>query len=265
VKFYGGTVHNAIILPQKMNRIHRASFLLFGFCFLLVLWTWASFIPDEKLRCTTPECWKQYEKLRESMIEEKKRFISPLTHVKGIMLGGVQRSGVNLLRTMLNAHPQLDCSYEINLAKWKDQDISDQAVLYDIAKAVDKEIHKINHDQFICIKADFDYIEVLSKVLPNVKVIVVIRDGRAVAHSMSTHGGMIGDFETALTYWSKSLTIMLDHCYALGDEMCMIMIYEKLVVDTEVWMKATLNFAGLSWSPDVLNHSKITDDEYYEK
>ena len=262
---YGGTFRNAIVVSQRMNRIHRALFLLFGLCFFLVLWTWANFIPAEKIRCTTPECWKQYEKLRESMIEEKNRFVSPLTRVKGIMLGGVQRSGVNLLRTMLNAHPQLDCSYEVNLAKWKNQDMNDQAVLYDIAKTVDKEMPKINDDRLVCIKADFDYLEVLSKILPNVKVIVVIRDGRAVAHSITSHGGMIGDFDTALTYWSKSLTIMLDQCYALGDEMCMIMIYEKLVVDTEVWMRAALNFASLSWSPDVLNHSQITDDKYYEK
>lgn len=247
-----------------MNNIQRASFLLFGLCFCLVLWTWAGYIRGEQIHCTTPECWKHYEALKASMIEDKKRFVSPLTHVKGIMLGGVPRSGANLLRTMLNAHPQLDCSHEISLDKWQDQDLTDQTVLYKIATAVSEEIPKIDN-QLACIRANFDYIQVLSKVLPNFKTVVIIRDGRAVAHSMVTHDTMIEDFETALNYWSKSLSIMLDQCYALGSEKCMIMIYEKLVVDTEVWMKATLNFAGLPWNPDVLNHSRITKDDYYEK
>ena len=224
-------------------------------------------MPSEKIRCTTPECWKQYEALKARMTEEKQAFVSPLTHVKGVMLGGVQRSGVNLLRTMLNAHPQLDCSHEIrvNLSKWKDQDTTDPTILYNIAKSVGTQIPEIINNQLVCIKADFEYIQVLSKILPNMKAIVVIRDGRAVAHSLIAHGKVMEDLDTALNYWSKSLSIMLDQCYALGSEMCMIMIYEKLVVDTEVWIKAALNFAGLPWNPDVLNHTKITKDDYYEK
>lgn len=264
MKLLSGTFQDTEIASQAMNRIQRASFLLFGVCFLLVIWTWAVYIPGEKIRCTTPECWKQYEKLKASMIEDAKRFVSPLTHVKGVMIGGVKRSGVNLLRTMLNAHPQLDCSHEINMDKWKDQDMTDATVLYDIAKAVDTELPKIEN-QLVCIKADFNYIQVLSKILPNVKAIVVIRDGRAVAHSMVAHGGLVEDFDSALNHWSTSLNVMLDQCYALGSEMCMIMIYEKLVVDTEVWMKATLNFVGLPWNRNVLNHSLTTKDEYYEK
>ena len=247
-----------------MYRLQRATFVLFGICFFLVLWTWAIYMPSEKIRCTTPECWKQYEALKARMSEEKQTFVSPLSHVKGIMLGGVQRSGVNLLRTMLNAHPQLDCSHEINMSKWEDQDTTDPAVLYNIAKSLGTEI-PVTNNQLVCFKAEFDYIQVLSKIFPNVKAVVVIRDGRAVAHSLVTHSKVIEDFDTALNYWSKSLSIMLDQCYALGSEMCMIMIYEKLVVDTEVWIKAALNFAGLLWNADVLNHTKITKDDYYEK
>lgn len=251
---------------RKMSRIQRASFLLFGICFLLVFWTWAIYIPDEKIKCVTPECWRKYNELRASMINEGQIFVSPLTGVKGVMLGGVQRSGVNLLRTMLNAHPQLDCSQEISLAKWEDQNVTDKTVLLDIANAVSKQIlPAIRNNQFLCIKADFEYMQVLSKVFPSVKVIVVIRDGRAVAHSMTAHDRMIENFDAALNYWSKSLHTMLDHCYMLGSEKCMIMIYEKLVVDTEVWMKATLNFAGFPWHPYVLNHSRILGDNYYKK
>lgn len=206
--------------------------------------------------------------MKASMVEDDKMFLSPLTHVKGIMLGGVQRSGVNLLRTMLHAHPQLDCSHEISLDKWKDQDMNDQAVLHDITQAIGEKIpteFSKTKNQLVCIKADFDYLQVLSRVLPNFKVIVMIRDGRAVAHSMVTRSKEIEDFDTALNFWSNSLSIMLDQCYALDSEMCMMMIYEKLVVDTEVWMKATLTFAGLPWNPDVLNHSNVTKDDYYEK
>ena len=243
-----------------MNRLQRVTFLLFGLCFFIVLWTWTIYRPSEKIRCTTPECWKNYEALQASITEETETFMTPLSQVKGIMLGGVPKSGVNLLRTMLNAHPQLDCNHEISLSRWRDQDTSDPAVLYDIAKSIGAEIPTTDHE-LVCFKADFDYIQIFSKILPNVKAIVVIRDGRAVAHSLVTHERIIKDFDTALNYWSKSLSIMLDQCYGLGSEMCMIMIYEKLVVDTEVWVKASLNFADLPWHPDVLNHTKITKDD----
>ena len=243
-----------------MNRLQRVTFLLFGLCFFIVLWTGTIYTPSEKIRCTTPECWKDYEALKERAIQEKDAFVTPLFQVKGIMIGGVPRSGVNLLRTMLSAHPQLDCNHEISLSKWRDQDTSDPAVLYDIAKSIGEEIPATNN-KLVCFKADFDYIQILSKILPNVKAIVVIRDGRAVAHSLVTHEHTVKDFDTALNYWSKSLSIMLDQCYALGSEMCMIMIYEKLVVDTEVWVKASLNFADLPWHPGVLNHTIITKND----
>lgn len=244
-----------------MKHLQRVYFLLLVVCFFLLLLTWDVYVPRKKIRCTTPECYDDAMK-GIPLPERNETFVSPLTHVKGIMLGGVQRSGVDLLRTMLNAHPQVDCSREISLAKWKDQDMTNEAVLYDMAKAIGEQIAEAEP---VCIKTDFDYIQVMCKILPNVKVIVVIRDGRAVAHSMVTHDKVMEDFDTALNYWSKSSSNMLNQCYKLGSEMCMIMIYEKLVEDTKVWMKATLNFAGLPWSPDVLNHSKTTKAEYYEK
>ena len=252
-----------------MNRVQRVLFLVSGMCFCLVLWTWVAYlsvyVAGEKMSCATPECRKQYEALQAAMIKEKEMFVSPFSDLNGVMLGGVERSGVNLLRTMLNAHPQLDCSHEISLAKWQHQDMTDQKVLYSIAKAIGEEIPETN-SQPVCIKADFEYLDVLTKVLPNVKAIVVIRDGRAVAHSMISNVRSAKNFDDALKHWSNSLSVMLSKCYELGSDMCMMMIYEKLVEDTEVWLKATLNFAGLPWSPDVLNHSKIAgDEEYYRK
>ena len=147
--------------------------------------------------------------------------------------------------------------------------MNDPVVMYDMAKAIGEEIrpqlHPFGSNHLVCIKTDFEYLEVLSTILPSVKAIVVVRDGRAVAHSMTSHDILMQDFDTALNYWSESLTVMLDQCYTLGSEMCMIMIYEKLVVDTEVWLKATTDFAGLLWNPNVLNHSKIVGDQFYEK
>ena len=251
----------AICAPRRMNRIHRLVFCLFGVSFLLVLWMWHAYLPGDKIRCNSPDCWKQYEAIMANTKEEKKTFRSPLANIRGVVLGGVERSGINLLRTVLNAHPMLDCTHEISLTKWKEYDMTDHEVLLDIAKAIKEELP----DDNICVRADFDYIDIISKILPNAKFIVVVRDGRAVAHSLTSHTGMYPDFDSALNEWSKSLTMMLDNCYGLGNEVCMIMIYEKLVVDTEVWIKAALNFAGLPWNSDVLNHSSITEDDYYNK
>jgi len=262
---YGVTINEtmiALFAPRRMNRVHRLVFCLFGISFLLVLWIWYAYLPGDKLRCTTPDCWKQYKAIvAVNTIENEKTFRSSLANVRGVVLGGVERSGINLLRAVLNAHPLLDCTHEIALTKWKEYDMTDHEVLEDIAKTVKEELP----DDNICIRADFDYIDVIAKVLPNAKFIVVVRDGRAVAHSLTSHTGMFPDFDSALNKWSDSLTVMLDQCYGLGDEMCMIMIYEKLVVDTEVWVKAALNFAGLPWNSDVLNHSRVIGDDFYNK
>lgn len=190
---------------------------------------------------------------------DDKTFRSPLLNVRGVVIGGVERSGINLLRTVLNAHPMLDCTHEITFTKWKEYDMTDREVLEDIVKAVKEELP----DDNICVRADFDHIDTIAKILPNAKFIVVVRDGRAVAHSLTSHTGMYPDFDSALNKWSESLTAMLDKCYGLGNEMCMIMIYEKLVVDSEVWVKAALNFAGLPWNSNVLNHSSVTGEDYY--
>lgn len=142
-----------------------------------------------------------YDKEGESQKFEYNRFM-PL-----IFIGGMPRSGTTLLRVLLDAHPEIRCGEETRVIprllgfrqQWMKApfesrrlqeagitaEVLDSAVgafiLEIIAKHGVPAPRLCNKDPFTLRSAVY-----LKKLFPNAKFIFMVRDGRAVVHSIIT-------------------------------------------------------------------------------
>lgn len=108
--------------------------------------------------------------------------------------------------------------------------------------------------------------EYLSKLFPNSKYILMIRDGRAVVHSMISRGVSVSwynlkNYTQCLEKWNQSISEMYNQCNLVGKDKCFLMHYERLVLHPEKLMKNLSNFLGISWNESVLHHETLIGDE----
>lgn len=200
-----------------------------------------------------------------------------------IFVGGVPRSGTTLMRVLLDAHPDIRCGEETRVVtrllsmryNWEIREIERKrldaaglnlTVLDDATRSFITEVI-LNHGppaEYYCNKdpLNFKYLTTLTRLYPNGKYILMIRDGRAVAHSIVARNVTIGGVDTksylsAVAFWNKALTNMLEQCKAVGEKKCMKIYYEQLVVDIEKWMRKILEFVDIPWHPNVLRHHEL--------
>ena len=231
-----------------------------------------------------PACLQQpqvQEKIRSVVVDSEvnaQLIVKPV-----IFVGGVPRSGTTLMRVMLDAHPDIRCGEETRVVtrllamryNWEVRDIErrrldsaglNMSVLDDATRAFISQVI-VNHGppaEYYCNKdpLNFKYLKTLIRMFPNGKYILMIRDGRAVAHSIVTRNVTIGGVDTksllsAVSFWNKALTTMLEQCNAIGHNKCLSVYYEKLVKDPEFWMRRILRFAGIPWHKNVLRHHEL--------
>lgn len=99
-------------------------------------------------------------------------------------------------------------------------------------------------------------------MFPNAKFLLMIRDGRAVVHSiisrMVTISGFdLKSFRTCLEKWNSVMETMYHLCMKVGSDKCLAVYYEQLVLHPEEVMKNILNFLDIPWDDVVLRHEEL--------
>ncbi|XP_053211457.1 protein-tyrosine sulfotransferase 1-like [Panonychus citri] len=200
-----------------------------------------------------------------------------------IFIGGMPRSGTTLLRVILDAHPDIRCGEETRViprllgirGQWMKSpyesrrlieagitsEVLDSAISAFILEIVGKHgppaKRLCNKDPFTLRSAVY-----LKKLFPNSKFIFMIRDGRAVVHSIITRkvtisGFDLNDFRQCMKKWNDAMQSMDSQCNSLGPVNCLPVHYEKMVLEPELWLKKILSFLDVPWNESVLNHEKL--------
>ena len=205
-----------------------------------------------------------------------------------IWVGGCPRSGTTLSRAMLDVHPDIRCGEETHIipllldfhanqlanpfmknrlaeAKVTGDVLGDALAAYlltiiwehgsDAPRLCNKDPMVLNH------------MEVVNNMFPKSLFVMMIRDGRAVCHSMISREVKIGSFDTetyrgCLEDWNKLVEFQYQQCLWIGSDKCRLQYYEQLVINPEDEMKELLDFLNVDWNESVLHHTeKIGEDD----
>ncbi|XP_028827783.1 LOW QUALITY PROTEIN: protein-tyrosine sulfotransferase 2 [Denticeps clupeoides] len=190
-----------------------------------------------------------------------------------VFVGGVPRSGTTLMRAMLDAHPDIRCGEEtrviprlLSLRHAFERDGEEGVDLETLDSAVTAFLLEViaRHGEpapLLCNKDPFTLRSAvyLSKLFPNSKFLLMLRDGRAAAHSMISRKVTIAGFDLTsyrdcLSKWSKAIEGMLTQCMIVGPERCLAVRYEDLVLQPRSTLQGILHFLDMKWHGGVLHH-----------
>nr|XP_039253144.1 protein-tyrosine sulfotransferase-like isoform X1 [Styela clava] len=199
-----------------------------------------------------------------------------------IFIGGVYRSGTTLMQTIVESHPDIRCVPETHVItkilmerdRWlgpKDniktlQEAGAYPEALDIAMA--KFILEIikGHGPsavYYCNKEPvvLQYMKYMHKLFPHAKFIFMIRDGRAVAHSIVTRNIKIenldiSSYRKGLQFWNALIKVMNDQCKELGENICLPVYYEQLLLQPINTTKQIFKFLDIPRRKNILHHEK---------
>lgn len=202
-----------------------------------------------------------------------------------IFIGGMPRSGTTLLRVLLDAHPDIRCGEETRViprllgfrqswlkAPFESRRLQEAGITAEVLdSAVGAFILEIiakhgvpaprlcNKDPFTLRSAVY-----LRYLFPNSKFIFMIRDGRAVVHSIISRkvtisGFDLKDFRQCLKKWNAAMSAMHYQCQQLGNSVCLPVHYEELVLQPKLWLQNILRFLDVPWNESVLHHEQLVN------
>ena len=265
-----------------MQRIRLKRLFTYGAAFtvfVIVINKWSCFFPNNETRMV-PKNAVQYS------YDSQNRAYPYDRNMPLIFIGGMPRSGTTLMRAMLDAHPDVRCGEETRVIprilglknQWQKSDkeskrlleagLSDDVlssaigafILEVIAKHAEPAARLCNKDPFT-----LKYLNDLSKMFPNARYLLMIRDGRAVVHSIISRavtisGFDIKNFRSCLEKWNAAVESMYTLCMKVGPSHCLPVYYEQLVLHPEKIMRQILDFLEIPWADGVLHH-----EEYINK
>jgi protein-tyrosine sulfotransferase len=203
-------------------------------------------------------------------------------HMPLIFIGGMPRSGTTLMRAMLDAHPEVRCGEETRViprllglkTQWQKSDkeskrlieagLTDDVLSSAIAAFILEVIAKHGEPApRLCNKDPFalkSMVE-LSGMFPNSKYLLMIRDGRAVVHSIisrkvSISGFDLKNFRSCLEKWNAAVENMYIQCLRVGSSRCLPVYYEQLVLHPQQMLHNILTFLDIPWHDSVLHHEQ---------
>jgi len=116
----------------------------------------------------------------------------------------------------------------------------------------------------LCDKDPFvlKYASYISSIFSNAKFLLLIRDGRAVIHSVMTRnvtitGFSLTDHRQNLKLWNKGIETMVNQCTQIGKDKCFMVYYEQLVLQPKQTIEKILKFLNLYWVDSVLHHEEL--------
>ena len=212
--------------------------------------------------------------------------ISSISSRQIVFVGGVPRSGTTLARVMLDAHPEIRCGEETRVipriismrSRWSkaekehqrleaaglNDDTLDQATRAFVSEII------LNHGapaKYLCNKDPLvlNYMYDIIRMFPKAKIVLMVRDGRAVAYSIVSRNVTISgvdskSFMSAALFWNKVVERMINDCKSIKEK-CLMVFYEKLVANPREWMGRILEFLHIPWHDNVLHHHLLINSE----
>lgn len=200
-----------------------------------------------------------------------------------IFIGGMPRSGTTLMRVMLDAHPEVRCGEETRVIprvlglknQWQHSEkeskrlleagLSDGVLSSAIAAFILEVIAKhAEPAPRLCNKDPFTlkYTLELARMFPSAKFLLMIRDGRAVVHSIISRSVTISGFDlrnfrSCLEKWNSAMENMYYLCMKAGSSRCLPVYYEQLVLHPEEVMRKVLGFLDIPWDDVILHHEEL--------
>lgn len=124
--------------------------------------------------------------------------------------------------------------------------------------------HHSQYSDILCEKDPFvlKYATYTSSIFPRSKFLFVIRDARAVIHSVITRkvtitGFSSTDYRQDFSLWNKGIELMYEQCQEVGPTRCLMVYYEKLVLQPKKTIGDILKFLDVPWVESVLHHEEL--------
>jgi len=204
-----------------------------------------------------------------------------------IFIGGHPRSGTTLMRALLDSHSWVRCGEETRLVprmlQMRDNWMKSELELDRLQQAgigrslIDSSVAAFileiiaKHGKPAKVLCNKDPLAlkqgtVMTSLFPKSKWLFMMRDGRAVVHSVITRKVTITGYDLknprqCLERWNKVVTHMEAQCNEIGPERCMIVYYEQLVLHPERWLTIIVDFLGLPWDESVLHHQDFINQK----
>ncbi|CAL2035169.1 unnamed protein product [Caenorhabditis brenneri] len=260
----------------------NSSFLLYFFMFFILLFL---------LLVLTIKCNKLKLEIDNLELSKKQILISEkdARHSRSILsnyeqlifVGGVPRSGTTLMRAILDAHPDVRCGGETMLlpsfltwqAGWRTDWVNNSGITREVFdSAISAFITEIiaKHGELaprLCNKDPYTalWLPTIRRLYPNSKFILMIRDARAVIHSMIERKVPVAGYNTSneiamFAKWNQEIRKMLFQCNNLPGQ-CMKVYYERLIQKPEDEVERITSFLGLTFSPQMLKHHELIGAE----
>ena len=118
--------------------------------------------------------------------------------------------------------------------------------------------------EILCAKDPYtiNYIDYLAELFPNIRVIIMLRDGRAAALSIMTRENKTLNQKTFFDYitrWNNANKNAYDKCEKIGRTNCIFVKYEDLVTKPEKTIRKVLQFVNIEFEDKFLHHEQQTE------
>jgi protein-tyrosine sulfotransferase len=125
----------------------------------------------------------------------------------------------------------------------------------------------VQHSKYADVLCDKDpfvlkHASYISSIFSNAKFLLLIRDARAVIHSVMTRkvtisGFSLTDYRQNLVLWNKGIETMINECTEIGKDKCFMVYYEQLVLQPKKTIENILKFLNIPWNDNVLHHEEL--------